>query len=108
MNIISKAATIAAFLCLWTAANANAQIRLNFGDNSPMRKLQIAEMAISNLYVDSVNEQKLVEDGIRGMLKELDPHSSYTTAKETNRCRSRCRARLKASECSLTSLKTHC
>lgn len=83
MNIISKAATIAAFLCLWTAANANAQIRLNFGDNSPMRKLQIAEMAISNLYVDSVNEQKLVEDGIRGMLKELDPHSSYTTAKET-------------------------
>lgn len=83
MNIISKAATIAAFLCLWTAANANAQIRLNFGDNSPMRKLQIAEMAISNLYVDSVDEQKLVEDGIRGMLKELDPHSSYTTAKET-------------------------
>lgn len=83
MNIISKAATIAAFLCLWTAASANAQIRLNFGDNSPMRKLQIAEMAISNLYVDSVDEQKLVEDGIRGMLKELDPHSSYTTAKET-------------------------
>lgn len=48
-----------------------------------MRKLQIAEMAISNLYVDSVDEQKLVEDGIRGMLEKLDPHSSYTTAKET-------------------------
>lgn len=83
MNIISKVATIATVLCLWTATSANAQIRLNFGDNSPMRKLQIAEMAISNLYVDSVDEQKLVEDGIRGMLKELDPHSSYTTAKET-------------------------
>ena len=47
-----------------------------------MRKVQIAEMAINNLYVDSVDEQKLVEDGIRGMLEKLDPHSSYMTAKE--------------------------
>ncbi|WP_455065063.1 S41 family peptidase, partial [Prevotella sp.] len=47
------------------------------------RKLQIAEMAITNFYVDSVNEQKLVEDGIRGMLEKLDPHSTYTDAKET-------------------------
>ena len=40
-------------------------------------------MAIKNFYVDSVNEQKLVEDGIRGMLEKLDPHSTYTDAKET-------------------------
>nr|WP_255404791.1 S41 family peptidase [Prevotella sp. kh1p2] len=40
-------------------------------------------MAISNLYVDSVDEQKLVEDAIRGMLEKLDPHSAYSTAKET-------------------------
>ena len=50
---------------------------------NPLRKLQIAELAIGNLYVDSVDQQKLVEDAIRGMLKGLDPHSSYTTAKET-------------------------
>ena len=55
---------------------ANAQ-------RTPLQKLQIAEMAVTRLYVDSVNEDKVVEDGIRGMLKELDPHSSYTTAKET-------------------------
>ncbi len=61
---------------------AFAQMRINLGDDAPMRKLQIAEMAISNLYVDSVNEVKLVEDGIRGMLEKLDPHSSYLTAKE--------------------------
>lgn len=48
-----------------------------------LRKLQISAVAISELYVDSVNSDKLVEDGIRGMLKELDPHSSYTTVKET-------------------------
>ena len=60
----------------------SAQLRINMGDDSPIRKLQIAEMAISNLYVDSVDEQKLVEDGIRGMIEKLDPHSSYMTAKE--------------------------
>ena len=47
-----------------------------------LRKLQIAEMAVTNLYVDSVDEQKLVEDGIRGMIEKLDPHSSYSTPKE--------------------------
>ena len=52
-------------------------------NDSPLRKLQLAEMAIKNFYVDSVNEQKLVEDGIRGMLEKLDPHSTYTDAKET-------------------------
>ena len=47
-----------------------------------MAKLQWAEAAINSLYVDSVDEGKLVEDAIRGMLKELDPHSSYATPKE--------------------------
>ena len=61
---------------------ASAQLRINMGSDSPMRKLQIAEMAINNLYVDSVDEQKLVEDGIKGMIEKLDPHSSYMTAKE--------------------------
>ena len=57
--------------------------QLNFGYNSPMRKIVLAEMAITNFYVDSVDEKKLAEDGIRGMIEQLDPHSSYSTAKET-------------------------
>lgn len=60
-----------------------AQIRGNIGNASPLRKLQLAEMAITNFYVDSVDEQKLAEDAIRGMLEKLDPHSTYTDAKET-------------------------
>ena len=48
-----------------------------------LRKLSIAEMAVNALYVDSVDEKKLVEDAIRGMLEKLDPHSTYTDAKET-------------------------
>jgi len=59
-----------------------AQLRINMGEDSPLRKLQMAELAISNLYVDSVDEQKLVEDAIRGMLEKLDPHSTYANAKE--------------------------
>ena len=50
--------------------------------NSPSRKLQLAEFAIANLYVDEVNEDKLVEDAIVSMLKELDPHSLYSNPEE--------------------------
>ena len=65
------------------AISASAQMRLNLGNDSPLRKLQIAEMAVTNLYVDSVDENKLVENAIVGMLQKLDPHSSYSTATET-------------------------
>lgn len=47
------------------------------------QKLRIAEAYISQLYVDTVNEERLVEDAIRGMLENLDPHSSYSNAEET-------------------------
>ena len=68
---------------LWLLTlNTSAQIRINSSNESQLRKLQIAEMAINSLYVDSVDEQKLVEDGIRGMLEKLDPHSTYSTPKE--------------------------
>lgn len=66
-------------LCFFSFLPLSAQLK----SDSPLRKLQIAEMAITNFYVDSVNEQKLSEDAIRGMLKGLDPHSTYTDAKET-------------------------
>ncbi|WP_456001303.1 S41 family peptidase [Prevotella sp.] len=65
--------------CFFSFLPLSAQLK----SDSPLRKLQIAEMAITNFYVDSVNEQKLSEDAIRGMLKGLDPHSTYTDAKET-------------------------
>ncbi|MDE6176795.1 MAG: S41 family peptidase, partial [Paramuribaculum sp.] len=35
------------------------------------------------LYVDSVPEEKMVDNAIIAMLKTLDPHSSYTDASET-------------------------
>lgn len=69
-------------LFYFTFSPLGAQMRINMSEDSPLRKLQIAEMATANLYVDSVDEAKLVEDAIRGMLEKLDPHSQYSTPKE--------------------------
>lgn len=64
---------------------ACAQPGYNDLDIEQVKKLQMAQIAISSLYVDSVDQKKLVEDAINGMLSKLDPHSSYTTPKETKK-----------------------
>ena len=51
--------------------------------NGSMQKLLNAQYAINNFYVDTVNEDKLIEEAIKGMLESLDPHSTYTDPKET-------------------------
>ena len=50
-----------------------------------MRKLQQAEYFIGHFYVDSLNDEKLVDAAIDGMLKQLDPHSTYIKAKDVER-----------------------
>ena len=49
------------------------------------RKLMNALNAISSLYVDSINDKKLVESAITALLKDLDPHSSYIPREEVER-----------------------
>jgi len=49
------------------------------------RKLTNALTAISNLYVDSINDKKLVETALESILKELDPHSLYIPKDEDER-----------------------
>lgn len=71
----------AALLCLAILAGG-PQARADKNSESTLRKLAIATMAISSLYVDSVDDTKLAEDAIRGILEKLDPHSSYSTPKE--------------------------
>ncbi|MCH4215591.1 MAG: S41 family peptidase [Prevotella sp.] len=76
-----KTVLLAVLLCC--VITASAQFRIHLERRSPLAKLSAAELAIENLYVDSVDENKLVEDAIRGMLDKLDPHSAYTTPSET-------------------------
>lgn len=74
---------VALFLSLLPCSGLHAQRSSRAVNEEQLRKLQIAELAISDLYVDTVDQSKLVENAIRGMLEKLDPHSSYSTAKET-------------------------
>lgn len=51
---------------------------INTGSNKLSYLLQI----IDNNYVDTVNMTQLVEDAMPGILKELDPHSSYLSIQD--------------------------
>ena len=53
--------------------------------DAELQKLLVAEGAISALYVEEVDEKKIVEKAILGMLEELDPHSTYLTAEENDK-----------------------
>lgn len=63
-------------IILCTCACVRADVRTALSD------LQNALLYTDYFYVDSVNSDKLAENAIRGMLKELDPHSTYLTADE--------------------------
>ena len=67
-------------VALVTLLPATAQRRRALAQPDPdlMRKLTIAQLAITQLYVDSVDQKKLVENAINGMLSKLDPHSAYS------------------------------
>ena len=50
-----------------------------------LRKLTMAELALKTLYIDTLDESKLTDAAIKGMLSQLDPHTSYTNAEETKK-----------------------
>ncbi len=50
--------------------------------NKETEKLDYLLYFLNNNYVDTVNTHLIVEEGIRAMLKELDPHSIYMTKEE--------------------------
>ena len=75
---MKKIFTIIICICAITAQAQKAS-------NEAIRKLQMAEFAIANLYVDSVDENKLVEEAIIKMLAQLDPHSTYNDAEEVKK-----------------------
>lgn len=72
-------------LTLLLASHGMAQRGTVDIDMAQLRKLQMAQVAVASLYVDSVDQQKLTEDAIRGMLDKLDPHSSYSDAETTKK-----------------------
>ena len=73
------------FLSLILSIPSFAQREATPEDAARMRKMLMGYSYVENLYVDTVNADRLVEYAIRGILKELDPHSVYTNAEETKR-----------------------
>ena len=78
---MKKIKVYALLVCLLATSAVQAQ---SFG-SAAMRKLQMAEFAISNFYVDKVDEDKMVEEAIIKMLAQLDPHSTYSDAEEVKK-----------------------
>ena len=68
------------FVCLCAVA-----VQAQNSSSPALKKLQWAEFAIANLYVDKVDEDKLVEEAIVKMLAQLDPHSTYSDAEEVKK-----------------------
>ena len=75
----------ALLLCIPPAAMAQRGGKKMSATEMALRKISMAQLAISSLYVDSVDENRLAEDAITGMLSGLDPHSAYTNAEETRK-----------------------
>lgn len=84
MNVSFMKSLAGLLACFFSVCGLHAQTEHVIAA-SAMRKLQMAEFAIANLYVDSTDENKLVEKAIIGMLEGLDPHSTYSNAEEVKR-----------------------
>lgn len=65
-----KRSKLVTILLVCVAMAAQAQ-------NSPEEKFNMAMYAVTNMYVDSVNKAKFVDEEIAKMLKSLDPFSEY-------------------------------
>ena len=69
VNVMNRFIGLMAAVMLTVSASAQSR---------GYEKLSALLRAVKYQYVDTVSEDKIVDDAIRGMLKELDPHSVYT------------------------------
>lgn len=73
----------AAAICAAATFGISAQYSRSNSASRQQQKLLMVENIVNNLYVDNVDEEKIVENAVRGILENLDPHSSYSTKEET-------------------------
>lgn len=73
----------AAVICAAATFGISAQYSRSNSASRQQQKLLMVENIVNNLYVDNVDDEKIVENAVRGILENLDPHSSYSTKEET-------------------------
>jgi len=54
-------------------------------DRAQLEKLNRTLQIINAAYIEDLDNEKIVEDAIKGILKELDPHSAYLSGEELRR-----------------------
>lgn len=72
-------------LLMCTVLVAGAQNVIRSKSDVQLYKLSVAARTIGAYYVDSVNNEEMVEEAIKSMLEDLDPHSVYMNAEEVKR-----------------------
>lgn len=72
-------------MALIASASAIAQSRTNSDEMRHLSKFNKVYSYLVGAYVDEVDPQPLIEKAIESVLLELDPHSSYISAKEMQR-----------------------
>lgn len=80
---MKKMKYLAAVICAAATFGISAQYSRSNSASRQQQKLLMVENIVNNLYVDNVDEEKIVENAVRGILENLDPHSSYSTKEET-------------------------
>ena len=75
--------TILSFIALLVVAVTLFAQNKEWSNITPRQKLVAVEAAVARYYMDTVDESKLVDDAIRGLLEGLDPHSTYSDKEET-------------------------
>ena len=76
MRLYTKATLIITFIFISKIASAQ------YVASEGIKKLDALFQIINYAYVDSINDNELVEEAIISVLKQLDPHSVYIPKKE--------------------------
>src|SRR5258708_9816890 len=83
--VLAASLAFLAGACSATVAGGRARSALAAQGDTPyaaVEQLARVLVQIENDYVDPVDRRKLIEGAVRGMVAELDPHSSYMAPDE--------------------------
>ncbi|HDI51436.1 MAG TPA: hypothetical protein ENF45_02285, partial [Bacteroidetes bacterium] len=70
------------FVFFWAEGSSNYGISQTKNLYQKIQVFNAVLNTIESVYVEEVNPTSLIDDAIRGMIKNLDPHTTYLTAEE--------------------------
>lgn len=85
MKRLTKSYLLPAIVLILFGAVLGVQLESYTSDDDALqqfKKMRDAFVTIDKYYVDSVDSKNLAEEGVKGMLNHLDPHSSFIPAEQ--------------------------